>query len=82
MMMKLSVINIGNSKRIRLSKTLLVKYNTPDRIERPLEKEHIILRPKTTPRKGWGKAFQKMHENGDDQLLIGDVFDNETFEDL
>jgi hypothetical protein len=32
------------------------------------------------PRKGWDKAFKKMHENGDDKLLMGDVFEDENFE--
>ena len=26
------------------------------------------------------EAFRKMHENGDDQLLIPDIFEDETFE--
>ena len=79
--MELSVINIGNSKGIRLSKTILKKYNIHDKIEVILEKGFIVLRPKTEPRKDWEKAFQKMHENGDDQLLMNDVFDDETFEE-
>jgi antitoxin MazE len=79
--MELSVINIGNSKGIRLSKTILEKYNIHDKIELILEKEFIVLKPKTEPRKDWEKAFQKMHENGDDQLLMNDVFDDETFEE-
>lgn len=33
------------------------------------------------PRKDWGKAFEEMHKNGDDKLLIDDVFDDETFEE-
>jgi antitoxin MazE len=79
--MELSVINIGNSKGIRLSKTILEKYNIHDKIEVILEKGYIVLKPKTEPRKGWEKAFQKMHENGDDQLLMNDVFEDETFEE-
>jgi antitoxin MazE len=79
--MELSVINIGNSKGIRLSKTILEKYNIHDKIELILEKGFIVLKPKTEPRKDWEKAFQKMHENGDDQLLMNDVFDDETFEE-
>lgn len=79
--MELSVINIGNSKGIRLSKTILEKYNIHDKIEVILEKGYIVLKPKTEPRKDWEKAFQKMHENGDDQLLMNDVFDDETFEE-
>jgi antitoxin MazE len=79
--MELSVINIGNSKGIRLSKTILEKYNIHDKIELILEKGFIVLKPKTEPRKDWEIAFQKMHENGDDQLLMNDVFDDETFEE-
>ena len=79
--MELSVINIGNSKGIRLSKTVLEKYNIQDKIELILEKGFIILKPKAEPRKNWEKAFKKMRENNDDQLLIDDVFDDENFEE-
>lgn len=79
--MELSVINIGNSKGIRLSKTILEKYSISDKIELILEKDYIIIKPKTAPRKGWEKSFKKMHENGDDQLLMNDVFEDEIFEE-
>jgi antitoxin MazE len=46
-----------------------------------LEKGHIILRPVSEPRKGWDKAFQKMHEQGDDKLLLDDVYEDDTFEE-
>lgn len=79
--MDISVITIGNSKGIRLSKTLLEKYNIQDTVELILEKSYIILKPKSNPRKGWEKAFKKMHENGDDKLLMNDVFADENFEE-
>lgn len=79
--MELSVINIGNSKGIRFSKTILEKYNISDKVELILEKSYIIIKPKSEPRKGWDKAFKKMHENGDDQLLMNDVFEDENFEE-
>jgi antitoxin MazE len=79
--MELSVINIGNSKGIRLSKTILEKYSISDKIELILEKGYIVLKPKVEPRKGWEKAFKKMHENGDDQLLMDDIFEDENFEE-
>lgn len=79
--MELSVINIGNSKGIRLSKTILEKYDISDKIELILEKGYIILKPKAEPRKNWEKAFKKMHDSGDDKLLLDDVFDDETFEE-
>lgn len=79
--MDLSVIAVGNSKGIRLPKTLLEKYNITDKVELILEKGYIILKPKTEPRKDWEKAFKKMNENGDDNLLIDDFFDDENFEE-
>ena len=75
--MDISVIPIGNSKGIRLSKSLLEKYNITDKVELILEEDFIILKPKIEPRKGWEDAFKKMHENSDDQLLLNDVFEDE-----
>jgi len=79
--MDISIIPIGNSKGIRLSKTLLEKYNIKDTVELILEKGYIIIRPKQTPRKGWEKAFQRMHVNGDDKQLMADIFEDENFEE-
>ena len=79
--MEISVIDIGNSKGIRLSKTILEKYNISDKVELIFEKGYIILKPKAEPRKGWERAFKKMHKNGEDQLLMNDVFEDEKFEE-
>jgi antitoxin MazE len=79
--MEVSVIKIGNSKGIRLSKTLLDKYNIQDTVEVILEKGQIVIKPLSRPRKGWERAFKKMAENGDDRLLINDVFDDENLEE-
>lgn len=79
--MDISVIPIGNSKGIRLTKTILDKYNITDTVELILEKEYIILKPKTTSRTGWEKSFKKMHEKGDDKLFMSNVFDDENFEE-
>jgi len=46
-----------------------------------LEKDHIVLKPKAKPRKGWDKAFKKMHDNGDDKLIVPDVFLDEDHEE-
>lgn len=77
--MEISIIPIGNSKGIRLSKTLLEKYNIKDTVELILEKGYIIIRPKKSPRLGWDKAFKRMNKNGDDKLLMNDVFEDEDF---
>ncbi len=79
--MELPVIKIGNSKGFRLSKTLIEKYNIKDKVELILEKDYIVIKPVSTPRKGWEQAFKEMNERGDDQLLFDDVFENENFEE-
>jgi len=78
--MDISVIPIGNSRGIRLTKTLIEKYNITDTVELFLEKGYIIIKPKKEPRKGWEKVFKKMHENGHDKLIIPDVFGDEKFD--
>ncbi|MDR9399073.1 AbrB/MazE/SpoVT family DNA-binding domain-containing protein [Salibacter sp.] len=79
--MEVSVIKIGNSKGIRLSKELLKQYHIEDKVELIFKKGHIVLKPKKKPREGWEKAFEEMHKQGDDNLLIDDVFEDEDFEE-
>jgi len=79
--MDISVVKIGNSRGIRLSKTLIEKYNIKDTIELIMEKGYLILKPKYEIRKGWEDSFRKMHEFGDDKPLMNDVFEDENFEE-
>jgi len=79
--MEVSIIQIGNSRGLRLNKSLLDKYNIKDKVEVILEESQIVLRPIDTPRKGWDKAFKEMRENQEDQLLMDDVFEDENFDE-
>lgn len=79
--MEAQIIKIGNSKGLRLSKTILEKYDLGDKVELILEADHIILKPIREPRKGWEKAFENMHAEGEDKLLMDDVFKDEDFEE-
>lgn len=79
--MEADIIKIGNSKGLRLSKTILEKYNIQDKVEIILEMGQIVLKPIDEPRKNWDKAFDLMHKNGDDNLLIDDVFMDENLEE-
>lgn len=79
--MELSIIQIGNSKGFRLSKTIIEKYNIKDKVELILEKGYIILKPISSPRKNWEKSFIEMNKNGDDQLLFNDIFEDENLEE-
>jgi antitoxin MazE len=78
--MQVNIIQIGNSKGIRLSKALMEQYKLHDKVELTLEKDRIILKPVEEPRKGWAESFAQMHANGDDNLLIDDVFEDENWD--
>lgn len=79
--MTIPLISIGNSKGIRLSKTVLEKYQFGDSVEIILEKDRIILKPAAKARKGWSAAFQEMRERNDDKLLISDVMTDDHFDE-
>ncbi|MFA5298904.1 MAG: AbrB/MazE/SpoVT family DNA-binding domain-containing protein [Lutibacter sp.] len=79
--METPIIKIGNSKGLRLSKTILEKYNIKEKVELILEKGQIIIRPIEEPRKNWENEFKKMRLNNDDRLLMNDVFDDENLDE-
>ena len=79
--METAIIKIGNSKGLRLSKTILEKYNIKDKVELILEMGQIVLKPIEVPRKNWETAFKKMNSENDDELLMNDVFNDENFEE-
>lgn len=76
--MQTKIIQIGNSKGLRLSKTILDKYDIGDTVNLRMEEKHIIIEPIAQPRSNWSKAFKEMRKNGHDELLIEDVFEEES----
>ena len=78
--MRLAVVSIGNSKGIRIPKAVLDKYQIKDSVDVEMREDALILKPVRSPREGWEDHFRRMHENGEDRLLIPDVFDDETWE--
>jgi len=79
--MTVSVIAIGNSKGIRLPKTILNQLHIADQIDLEVRNNEIILKPiAEAPRSGWEEAFKKMHEQGEDILVMKDSSAEESFE--
>ena len=79
--MEISIIKIGNSKGIRLKKSILDRYDIKDKVELILERGRIILKPVSKPREGWEDAFKAMNDNEEDILLIQDVFEEDIDEE-
>ncbi len=75
--MEVPIIKIGDSNGLRLSQTILKKYNITSKVELIQEEDQIILRPIHSLREKWEDEFKKMREVGDDTLLIHDFFNKE-----
>ncbi|MGO8756159.1 MAG: hypothetical protein ACLQHK_13125 [Gallionellaceae bacterium] len=57
--METKLVRIGNSKGIRLPKSILVQTEMTERIEIEARGHSIILKPITEPRSGWEASFAK-----------------------
>lgn len=79
--MEVAIINVGNSKGILLSKTILEKYNFVEKIELVMKENHLELKAVQAPRQGWDEAFKEMHERGEDELLLDDILDDDILEE-
>ena len=67
--MKASIIQIGNSQGLRIPKPILKQCGFGSEVELEVHDKKLIIKPHISVRKNWTKAFEKMAQNGDDQLL-------------
>lgn len=57
------LIQIGNSKGVRLPKNIIDKYNLVDELELVESEEGIVIKPISNTRKGWGEMFKKANNS-------------------
>lgn len=57
--MEAKLVRIGNSKGIRLPKSMLVQTGMTERIEIEARGHSIVLKPIKEPRSGWEACFAK-----------------------
>jgi len=67
--MKVSVVQIGNSRGVRIPKAVLEQVGLRDEAEMEVRGSELVIRSANHPRAGWEAAFAKMAERGDDALL-------------
>ena len=81
--MNTTIRNIGNSKGIILPKSILTQCDIENEVSIEVKDHHIIITAATPApkRKGWAKAFKEMAENGDDALVMPDIFNDENTDD-
>ena len=82
MITKTRIVQIGNSRGIRIPKGLLEYAQLPDEVELQAEQGRLIVRAAHGPRAGWADAAKAMRTRGDDQLLdaaISSQFDEKEW---
>jgi len=70
--MKSNIVRIGNSKGIRLPKSVLELCGLKDFAEIKVIDNVLTIRPVHIPRLGWSEAFSAMARHKDDKLLDED----------
>ncbi len=76
------IIQIGNSKGIRIPNQILKDMNIENQIELTMSenRDEIILKPIHKIREGWSDSFKKMKSADEDKLLISDSLDLNEWE--
>lgn len=70
---KSKVVKIGNSRGIRIPRTMLEQARLSTDVELIVEGGKLIIYSARKPRQDWITSFEKMSLHGDDQLLDQDV---------
>ena len=72
-----NIIQIGNSRGVILPADILrqLSLTLKSAINIEVADEKIVIKP--APRQGWAEAAKEMAQNGDDELLMPVVFEDE-----
>ena len=79
--MKVNLVPIGNSKGVRIPRSVIDQCGLGDEIEMLVRDGMIVLAPARGPRAGWDEAFETMAAAGDDALLLPEHLEHEWDEE-
>jgi antitoxin MazE len=66
---KTRIVRIGNSRGIRIPKTLLDEADLPEEVELHAQPGRLVVQAARRRRSGWAAAAKRMRARGDDALL-------------
>jgi antitoxin MazE len=81
--MKARLVQIGNSRGIRLPKPLIEEAGLGDEVELRVRACSIVILAARAPRSGWAEAALALRARGEDRLLDAPTpthFDDEEWE--
>lgn len=67
--MKARLIRIGNSRGVRLPKSMIVEADLGEEIELHVRDNEIVISKAAVPRAGWAQAAKKLASRDEDILL-------------
>ena len=68
--MKVNLVSIGNSKGIRIPRSIIKACGFGEQVEMRVGEGMVVLTPARDLREGWNRAFEKVAAAGDDTLLV------------
>ncbi len=75
--MKTELIQIGNSRGVRIPKPLIEQCGLGDTVELRVHKDGLVISPERRAREGWAKAFRAAGSSSDDQIVLRDSEPND-----
>ena len=72
------IVKIGNSRGIRIPKSIIEQSGIKNEVELELKDDKIIIKSLSEIRKNWNSAFQKMSKSNDDLLLDENALTNQS----
>ena len=67
--MKTHLVRIGNSRGVRLPKTIIAQAGLTDEVELDVRDGAVVIARATSSRSGWAAAAKQMRERDEDRLL-------------
>ena len=79
--MQVDVVQIGNSRGIRLPAAILKQCGIISKVELEIEHDRLVIKPVKSPRQSWSAAFKRMSQQDDEGILIQDELDTDLLEE-
>jgi len=80
--MEANIIKVGNSKGIIIPSKFLKLIGFGSKVTIEIEGNKMVIVPiKELVRAHWGAVFEKAHAKSDPDILLPDVFEDESFEE-
>jgi len=75
--MQVSIIKVGNSRGLRLPKSLIEEYQIGESVELRLKDGYIELRPSQKIRENWMEKLAELSNDPNEEERLPDFFEDE-----